>query len=105
MRWKRTATALALATALAGCATTPARNAPAEGEKVQPAATSSFTDDPYPSTYAAPASPAVLIAGATVLTGTGERLDGADVLMRDGRVRRAWPGPRRRRRTRRCRPP
>ena len=51
--------AAALAAALlAGCATTPARNAPAEGEKVQPAATSSFTDDPYPSTYAAPASPA-----------------------------------------------
>lgn len=78
--------AAALAAALlAGCATAPARNAPAGGEKVQPA-TSGFTDDPYPSTYAAPASPAVLIAGATVLTGTGERLDGADVLMRDGRI-------------------
>ena len=41
---------------------------------------------PYPSTYAAIASPPVLIRNATVLTGSGERLDNADVLMRDGRI-------------------
>ena len=41
---------------------------------------SRFTQDPYPSTYRAiPAAP-VLLANATVLTGTGERLDGADRL-------------------------
>lgn len=42
--------------------------------------------DPYPSTYEAIASPAVFIQGATVLTGTGDRLEGADVLMIDGRI-------------------
>jgi imidazolonepropionase-like amidohydrolase len=41
---------------------------------------------PFPSTYRAPAGEPVLISGATVLTGTGERLDGADVLLRDGKV-------------------
>jgi dihydroorotase-like cyclic amidohydrolase len=32
-----------------------------------------------------PSAP-VLIRGATVLTGTGERLDDADVLLQDGRI-------------------
>ena len=42
--------------------------------------------DPYPSTYhAVPAAP-VIIRDATVLTGTGERLEEADVLLRNGRV-------------------
>ncbi|KAB7772827.1 amidohydrolase [Xanthomonas sp. LMG 12462] len=50
------------------------------------AAASRFVDDPYPSTYRALASVPVLIEHATVLTGTGERLDDADVLLQDGRV-------------------
>ncbi len=41
---------------------------------------------PWQSTYVAPPSGATLIRNATVLTGTGERLDGADVLLRDGKV-------------------
>ena len=73
------------ATLIAGCATAPARDTPPEGDEAG-AAASSYIDDPYPSTYAAAPSQPVLIAGATVLTGTGERLDGADVLMRDGRI-------------------
>ncbi len=40
----------------------------------------------FPSTYAPPASEPVLIRGANVLTGTGEELDGADVLLGDGRI-------------------
>lgn len=48
--------------------------------------------DPYPSTYEPIAAPAVLIQGATVLTGTGERLDGADVLMVDGRIHAVGQG-------------
>jgi imidazolonepropionase-like amidohydrolase len=41
---------------------------------------------PFVSTYAPlPAEP-TLLRNATVLTGTGERLDGADVLMRDGKI-------------------
>lgn len=42
--------------------------------------------EPYPSTYEPiPATP-VVIENATVLTGTGERLDGASVLIADGRI-------------------
>jgi len=47
---------------------------------------SRFTQDPYPSTYRAIAAGPVLIQHATVLTGTGQRLDDADVLMRDGKI-------------------
>ena len=46
-----------------------------------PAAEQSFA-----STYRPVASGPVLIRNATVLTGSGARLDGADVLMRDGRI-------------------
>ena len=42
--------------------------------------------DPYPSTYHAVPSAPVLLRGATVLTGTGERLDETDVLLQNGRV-------------------
>jgi imidazolonepropionase-like amidohydrolase len=42
--------------------------------------------DPYPSTYRAPSSAPVLIRNATVLDGTGRRFDGADVLIRDGKI-------------------
>ena len=47
---------------------------------------SSPWDDPYPSTYHAATSAPVLIRGATVLTGTGTRLDSSDVLIVDGRI-------------------
>jgi len=63
---------------LAACATAPQRSAKPDGLD--------FTVDPYPSTYRRVASPPVLLQHATVLTGTGERLDDADVLMRDGRI-------------------
>jgi imidazolonepropionase-like amidohydrolase len=43
-------------------------------------------DGPFPSTYRPAASQPTLIRNATVLDGTGHRLDGADVLMRDGKV-------------------
>lgn len=64
---------------LAGCAHT-------STQKPGAAATPRFTDDPYASTYQPIASPPVLISGATVLTGTGTRLEGADVLLRDGKI-------------------
>jgi len=47
---------------------------------------SRFVEDPYPSTYQPIAAGPVLLRNATVLTGTGERLDGADVLMEAGRL-------------------
>ncbi|BDU18295.1 amidohydrolase [Lysobacter auxotrophicus] len=55
-------------------------------------ARSRFTEDPYPSTYQRIAAAPVLISGATVLTGTGQRLEGADVLLQDGRVVAVGPG-------------
>ena len=41
---------------------------------------------PYSSRYQPMASGATLLTGATVLTGTGERLDRADVLISDGKI-------------------
>jgi imidazolonepropionase-like amidohydrolase len=48
--------------------------------------------DPYPSTYQPLAATATLIRDATVLDGTGRRFDGADVLMRDGKIVAVGPG-------------
>ncbi len=77
-------TALAACTALllAACASTPAQKPAAAGT----AKPYSFTEDPYPSTYRRIPSPPVLLAGATVLTGDGGRLENADVLMAEGRI-------------------
>jgi len=47
---------------------------------------------PYPSTYQVPASPATLIRNATVLTGTGARLEHADVRLVAGKVDAVGPG-------------
>jgi len=41
---------------------------------------------PFESRYQPQPSEATLITGATVLTGTGERLENADVLMADGKL-------------------
>ncbi len=46
----------------------------------------------YPSTYRVPASTPTLIRHATVLTGTGARLDGADVLLEDGKIQAVGTG-------------
>jgi imidazolonepropionase-like amidohydrolase len=45
-------------------------------------------EDPaaYPSTYAPPPAPPVLIANATVLTAAGERIEHGSVLLRDGKI-------------------
>ena len=72
-------TAAVLAALLAGCASAPQKPAPS-------AKPYDFAADPYPSTYRPIAAPPVLLQHATVLTGTGTRLDDADVLLRDGRI-------------------
>lgn len=69
----------AAAALLVGCASAPQKAA-------APATAYNFAADPYPSTYQRVAAPAVLLTNATVLTGTGTRLDNADVLLRDGRI-------------------
>jgi imidazolonepropionase-like amidohydrolase len=48
--------------------------------------------EPFPSTYQVPVNPPLLVQGATVLTGTGERLDGADVLIENGRIEAVGQG-------------
>jgi imidazolonepropionase-like amidohydrolase len=68
---------------LAGCASsasTVKSDAPAASSKPR------WLDDPYASTYQRVPSPPVFITGATVLTGTGTRLDNADVVLQDGRI-------------------
>ncbi|HZH44795.1 MAG TPA: amidohydrolase [Lysobacter sp.] len=74
---------------LAGCALTALLGA---AQAAPPAKPSRFAQDPYPSTYRRIAAPPTLIRNATVLTGTGERLDGADVLMADGAIVAVGPG-------------
>jgi len=66
----------------AGCAATPTPQPQAtHAANVVPVAS------PYPSTYQPKQVPPTLIRGATVLTGTGERLDAADVLIVAGRIK------------------
>lgn len=48
--------------------------------------------NPYPSTYKALPKQNTLIKNATVLTGTGERIDNADVLMTDGKISQIGSG-------------
>ena len=67
--------AVGLAAALVGCQ----ENGPQDAKIT-------INKNPYPSTYTPLASKSTLIINATVLTGTGERLDDADVLLVDGKV-------------------
>ncbi|MEL0634502.1 amidohydrolase [Pseudoalteromonas carrageenovora] len=67
--------AVGLAAALVGCQ----ENGP-QDPKI------TINKNPYPSTYKPVATSSTLITNATVLTGTGERLDEADVLLVDGKV-------------------
>jgi len=66
------AVALTVAAGLAAC-----------GHKASP---STHNSDPFPSTYAAPTVPKVLIHNATVLTGRDTRLEHSDVLLVDGQI-------------------
>ena len=75
----RPLTAAVCAALLAGCAgtRTASDTAPTSAASQAPA---------FASTYRPIASAPVLIAGATVLTGDGRRLENADVLLREGKV-------------------
>jgi imidazolonepropionase-like amidohydrolase len=78
-------TPLCLAMAFALCAApVQAKKSKAPAEAAKPA--------PYASTYRPVASPPVLLRNATVLTGTGERLDNADVLMQSGKIQAVGKG-------------
>ncbi len=47
--------------------------------------------DPYPSTYEPYPSGTTLVAGATVLTGTGERIESGSVLIENGKISAVGP--------------
>jgi imidazolonepropionase-like amidohydrolase len=64
--------------ALAACA--------AQDRKEEAADEPAVVSQPYPSTYSPPRAGAMLIRDATVLTGTGERIDEADVLIANGKI-------------------
>jgi len=49
-------------------------------------------DDPYPSTYRPLASGPVLIVNATILTGTGQRIENGSLLMAGGRIEQISDG-------------
>ncbi|HRP72462.1 MAG TPA: amidohydrolase family protein [Luteimonas sp.] len=78
----RPLTAAVCAALLAGCASTATRDTPSSASPAR----SGPAQDAYASTYRPIASASVLITGATVLVGDGRRLEGADVLLQDGKV-------------------
>ena len=67
--------AVGLAAALVGC-----QESGPQDTKI------TINKNPYPSTYQPISASSTLITNATVLTGTGERLDEADVFLVDGKV-------------------
>src|SRR5512145_2071029 len=75
---------------LTGACTSPAQQ---NSEEKKPAVVAVPAEpvNPYPSTYRAGAATATLIRGATVLTGTGTRLDNADVLIANGKIEAVGP--------------
>jgi imidazolonepropionase-like amidohydrolase len=81
---RRLLSVLAMVT-LTACAAQAAKS-PQPAKTATPAAADYNGAQFYPSTYQVPAAAATLIRGATLLTGTGTRLDGADVLMQDGKI-------------------
>jgi imidazolonepropionase-like amidohydrolase len=77
---------VALATLVAGCATQTVQAPAANKQVVSRPEAAAASQGPYASTYHVPPTGPTLIQHATVLTGTGNRLDNADVLIVDGKV-------------------
>jgi imidazolonepropionase-like amidohydrolase len=85
LSWARSLEVLVASAALTACAAAPGK--PTDSAKpAQPVAAATGSPDLYPSTYTVPATSSTLIRHATVLTGTGARLDDADVLIVNGRI-------------------
>jgi imidazolonepropionase-like amidohydrolase len=79
---------LLLALTLTACAA----QKPADETKQSTPVQKVRVDAAYPSTYKPLPSTATLLRNATVLTGTGERLDSTDVLLVDGRIQSVGRG-------------
>ena len=63
---------------ISGCASVPSEK-PSDSDE-------SSSVSPFASTYLVPQAPATVIRGATLLTGTGQQLDNADILFSDGKI-------------------
>ena len=88
MRYHLAALGLALLSS-AGCASTRAGAAappPAPAGATASQDTSSVDRPQYPSTYQRHANPAVVIRNATIMTATGQEIQGGSILFRDGRI-------------------
>ncbi len=86
-----------MALSIAACAGETDEAAPADAPQNSAAATDAASEaddegpirpdlDPYPSTYEPYPSAPTLISGATILTGTGARIDNGSVLIEDGKI-------------------
>lgn len=69
---------------LCACAAQAPKRAAISAHAAQPGLAA--VGEPFASTYRVPDAPPVLIRGATVLTGTGERIENGDVLLANGRI-------------------
>jgi imidazolonepropionase-like amidohydrolase len=85
MKLSNSLSALSWVVVLAGCAT----QSPSVEPKPQSAAAEKGA---YPSTYKPSASAPLVIRNATLLTGTGERLNAADLVIVDGRIQAVGAG-------------
>ena len=97
MRVFGTVAALVVATAVGGCATTAPASKPEGGESAKARTLPKGLDsanngDPFASTYRPLPSRPTALFGATVFTGTGERIDGGTVLIRDGKIEAVGAG-------------
>lgn len=88
-------TATLAALLVAGCAqgggARPDAASPDASSTVAPTTARSADAGAFASTYQRIAAPPVLVSGATVLTGDGQRLDNADVLLQDGKIAAVGP--------------
>lgn len=83
---RRAAGVLVAVLAVTGC-TAGGDFAPGWSKRAAADAAADAAPSPWASTYDPPPAPVWVIRNATVLTGTGERLDDADVLMENGEIR------------------
>ena len=78
---------IVLATACAsGAAKTAPSTAPAPKPAAQDTSGTAAVATPYPSTYQRHPNPPVLIRNATIMTATGQEIQGGSILFRDGRI-------------------
>ncbi|WP_304187210.1 amidohydrolase [Phenylobacterium aquaticum] len=103
MRVWRTAAAILAVAAIGGCATTgspakPAPSAQASKDKAAPpkplakGLDPAASANPFPSTYKPLPSQPTAIVGASAFTGTGELVENATVLIKDGKVEQVTAG-------------